>query len=225
MLHLNILACRYTKGVILDGKIYNRHCVIELYVVSYQSMFQNMLCDSKPLNHWVSYNKTFKKDLYFKGSRPVDTKCYRVIAVMSSVVITLLAGGSRVVGQQSSEIQVTAVVDAFHAALAAGDSVTALRHLAPDVTILESGGIEDKEHYRSGHLVADMRFAQAMPRERGEIQVKLLGDVAWAYSTSITQGRIGDREINSQGAELMVLAREDGAWKIKAIHWSSRQRR
>jgi len=23
----------------------------------------------------------------------------------------------------------------------------------------------------------------------------------------------------------MVLAREDGAWKIKAIHWSSRQRR
>ena len=32
-------------------------------------------------------------------------------------------------------------------------------------------------------------------------------------------------EINSQGAELMVLAREDGAWKIKAIHWSSRQRR
>jgi ketosteroid isomerase-like protein len=70
-----------------------------------------------------------------------------------------------------------------------------------------------------------MRFSQAVPRERGEIQVKLLGDVAWAYSTSITQGRIGEREINSQGAELMVLAREDDAWKIKAIHWSSRKRR
>ena len=52
-----------------------------------------------------------------------------------------------------------------------------------------------------------MRFSQAVPRERGEIQVKLPGDVAWAYSTSITQGRIGDREINSQGAELMVLGR------------------
>ena len=93
------------------------------------------------------------------------------------------------------------------------------------MTILESGGVEDKESYRSGHLAADMRFAQSVPRERGEIHVKFLGDVAWAYSTSITQGRIGDREINSQGAELMVLAREDGAWKITAIHWSSRQRR
>ena len=155
----------------------------------------------------------------------MDTKYYRVIALLCGVVIALLAGGGSVVGQQSPEIQVTSVVDAYHAALAAGDSVAALSHLAPDVTILESGGVEDKESYRSGHLAADMRFAQAVPRERGEIQVKFLGDVAWAYSTSITQGQIGNREINSQGAELMVLAREDGAWKIKAIHWSSRQRR
>ena len=137
----------------------------------------------------------------------------------------MLAGSGCVVDQQNPEIQVVAVVDAYHAALATGDSVTALGHLAPDVTILESGGVEDKASYRSGHLAADMRFAQAVPRQRGEIQVTLLGDVAWASSTSITQGRSGDREINSQGAELMVLAREDGAWKIKAIHWSSRQRR
>ncbi len=160
----------------------------------------------------------------FKG-KPVDTMYYRAVALSCGVAITMLAGGSGVVGQLSPEVQVVAVVDAYHAALAAGDSVTALGHLAPDVIILESGGVEDKERYRSGHLAGDMRFAQAVPRERGEIQVSFLGDVAWAYSTSITQGRIGDREINSQGAELMVLAREDGAWKIKAIHWSSRQRR
>jgi len=155
----------------------------------------------------------------------VDTKYYRVIALLCGVMIAMLAGGGSVVGQQSPEMQVVAVIDAYHAALAAGDSVTALGHLAPDVTILESGGVEDKESYRSGHLAADMRFAQAVPRQRGEIQVTLVGNVAWAYSTSVTQGRLGDREINSQGAELMVLAREDGAWKIKAIHWSSRQRR
>ena len=149
----------------------------------------------------------------------------RLVALFSGIVVTMLAGGSDVVGQQSPELQVAAVIDAYHEALAAGDSVAALGHLAPDVTILESGGVEDKEQYRSGHLAGDMRFAQAVPRERGEIQVTILGDVAWAYSTSTTQGRLGDREINSQGAELMVLAREGGAWKIKAIHWSSRQRR
>ena len=126
---------------------------------------------------------------------------------------------------QSSEGEVVAVIEAFHAALAAGDSTAALSHLADDVTILESGGVEDKDHYRSGHLAGDMRFAQAVRRERGDVSVEVVGDVAWAHSTSVTQGRMGDREIDSQGAELVVLGREGGAWKIKAIHWSSRQRR
>ena len=117
------------------------------------------------------------------------------------------------------------VIEAFHAALAAGDSTRALSLLADDVVILESGGTEDKSHYRSGHLSGDMRFSQAVPRERGEIDVRVVGDVAWASSTSITQGRMGDREINSQGAELVVLARDGASWKITAIHWSSRTRR
>lgn len=126
---------------------------------------------------------------------------------------------------QSAADEVTAVVDAFHHALSSGDSTTALSYLAEDVIILESGGVEDKAHYRSGHLAGDMRFAAAVPRERGAIEVRVLGDVAWAHSTNTTQGKMGDREINSQGAELVVLARENGTWTIKAIHWSSRQRR
>jgi len=155
----------------------------------------------------------------------MDTRPYRVVALLCGVVVLMSARANSIAGQQSTEMQVAAVVDAYHAALAAGDSATALSHLAPEVAILESGGVEDKASYRSGHLAADMRFAQAVPRERGEIQVKFLGDVAWAFSTSITQGQIGNREINSQGAELMVLARENGVWRITAIHWSSRQRR
>ena len=130
-----------------------------------------------------------------------------------------------VVQAQSVEADVIAVIDSYHSALASGDSVTALAMLADDVTILESGNVEDKEHYRSGHLAGDMRFAAAVPRERSDITVTLMGDVACAWSTSITEGQMGEREINSQGAELMVVAREGGAWKIKAIHWSSRARR
>jgi ketosteroid isomerase-like protein len=126
---------------------------------------------------------------------------------------------------QDAEAAVIEVVDAYHTALASGDSTTALELLADDVTILESGGVEDKEHYRSGHLSGDMRFAQAVPRERGEITVQVIGDVAWAWSTNTAQGRMGDRDVNSQGAELVVLARSNAGWQIKAIHWSSRQRR
>jgi ketosteroid isomerase-like protein len=133
--------------------------------------------------------------------------------------------GPTIARAQSPEDDVRAVIDAYHAALASGDSTAALSLLAADVTILESGNVEDKDHYRSGHLAGDMRFAQAVPRERSEITVRLVGDVAWAWSTSVTQGRMGEREINSRGAELMVLARREDAWRIVAIHWSSRSAR
>lgn len=146
----------------------------------------------------------------------------RRAGVWSALVLAALAFAPEISAQATMEVE--AVVTAYHEALAAGDSVSALALLADDVVILESGGLETKEQYRSGHLSGDMRFAQAVPRERGAISVEVVGDVAWAWSTSVTTGRMGDREINAQGAELMVLAYAGGAWRIKAIHWSSRAR-
>ena len=145
--------------------------------------------------------------------------------VIASVVVAAALLPSQLTAQNGTEVEVVAVIEAFHDALASGDSTTALAHLDEGVVILESGGVEDKEHYRSGHLAGDMRFAAAVPRERGEISVRVVGDVAWAHSTNVTQGTMGEREINSQGAELVVLARIGGTWKITAIHWSSRARR
>ena len=141
--------------------------------------------------------------------------------------LAVVGGADEAPAQETSKEarEVMAVIEGFHEALAAGDSVTALGYLADDVVIMESGGVEDKEHYRSGHLPGDIRFAQAVPRKRGEITVEVRGDVAWAYSTSVVEGKMGEREINSQSAELVVLTRTAGEWKIKAIHWSSRRRR
>ena len=36
-------------------------------------------------------------------------------------------------------------------------------------------------------------------------------------------GQMGEREINSQGTETMVLRRSDDGWRIVHIHWSSRR--
>lgn len=144
-----------------------------------------------------------------------------VVTALSVGVLTPVPAKAQMTDAEAVE----AVVDAFHRALAEGDSTRALSLLADDVTILESGGVETKAQYRSGHIRGDMRFAQAVPRERGAIHVTVVGDVAWAHSTNVAQGTMGDREVDSQGAELMVLAREGGTWKIKAIHWSSRARR
>jgi ketosteroid isomerase-like protein len=116
-------------------------------------------------------------------------------------------------------------VTEFHQALARGDSTAALALLAPDVIILESGGREDRDEYRSHHLSADIDFARAVPSRVGPMKVTIVGDVAWVSSTSETTGTFRERPINSAGAELMVLSRQAGGWKIRAIHWSSRTRR
>jgi ketosteroid isomerase-like protein len=175
-------------------------------------------------DHLVHWHTTVSTTLT-SGGPTMRHKYFRVWTLLLSGFVATTIGVPGVAGQQPIRVQVTGVIDAFHAALAMGDSVAALSHLAEDVIILETGGIETKAQYRAGHLAGDMSFAAAVPRERGEMLVTIIGDVAWAHSTSITQGRTGDREINSQGAELVVLAREDGNWKIKAIHWSSRQGR
>jgi ketosteroid isomerase-like protein len=117
---------------------------------------------------------------------------------------------------------VAEIVHRFHAALEAGDSATALRLLADDAIVLESGGVETKEEYRSHHLPGDIAFARAVARETGPVRVVVRGDVAWATSTSTMRGTYRDRPVNSQGVELMVLERTPEGWRIAAIHWSSR---
>lgn len=121
--------------------------------------------------------------------------------------------------------EVVATVERFHRALAEADSAGALALLTPDVQILESGGMEDRAEYRSHHLSSDIEFARAVPSRRSATAVRVHGDVAWATSTSITQGTFRDRAVNSAGAELMVLVRTPQGWRIAAIHWSSRNRR
>ncbi|MDP2640636.1 MAG: DUF4440 domain-containing protein [Betaproteobacteria bacterium] len=117
---------------------------------------------------------------------------------------------------------VASTVSGYHAARARGDSIGVLRLLAADAVILENGGLETREQYRSHHLPADIEFAQAVPTRQGAVQVTVIGDVAWASSPSVTQGTYRERAINSAGAELMVLSRTATGWVIRAIHWSSR---
>ena len=117
----------------------------------------------------------------------------------------------------------TEVVDAFHAALSAGDSAAALGFLSPDVVIFESGGAEmSREEYRSRHLGADMEFSQSTAREITERRAEAGADVAVVLTRSTTSGTFRDREIDSTGVETMVLVLTNDSWTIQHIHWSSR---
>jgi uncharacterized protein (TIGR02246 family) len=144
----------------------------------------------------------------------------RILPVLLASIALLSAGSAE--AQVSDSAAVAAVVSAYHAALQARDSTAALRLLAADVVVVESGGVETREEYRAHHLPADMNFAQALPATREFRRIVVVGDVAWAVGTSRTSGTYRDREVNSAGAELMVLTRTPEGWRIRAIHWSSR---
>ncbi|TFH66472.1 MAG: DUF4440 domain-containing protein, partial [Gemmatimonadales bacterium] len=153
-----------------------------------------------------------------------ESRMIRTVSI-ATLALAALSTPSQAQSPQPDSLAVAKVVAAYHEALQKGDSATALRYLALDAVVLESGGRESRQEYRSHHLPADMQFAQAVPSERSSIEVAVAGDVAWAVSTSHAQGTFRDRAINSQGAELMVLSRTPNGWVIRAIHWSSRNRR
>lgn len=119
---------------------------------------------------------------------------------------------------------IVGTVDRFHQALAAGDSLGALALLTGDVVVLESGGFETRAEFRHHHLPADIHFARSTKGERTVRSVSQRGDVAWVAATSTATGTFRGRAVNSAGAELMVLVRTPGGWRIGAIHWSSRRR-
>jgi len=144
-------------------------------------------------------------------------------------IILLLAGvlaPSNTIAQQAQEdsAAVARVVHQFHTALSTGDSSAAMALLADDVLILESGGVETRDEYRAHHLAADIQFAQAVPTTTGPPMIRMREGVAWAITTSVTKGTFNGREVNSAGAELMVLTHEREGWRIRSIHWSSRRR-
>ena len=153
-------------------------------------------------------------------SKPVRAVAIGAVLLVASAPV-LSAQGSA----QGDSAAAAATVGRFHAAVVAGDSTLALSFLTPDAVVLESGGIETREEFRSRHLAADIAFAQAVKSERGPMRVTVRGDAAWVSSTSTSTGEDRGRPINSAGAELMVLARTPQGWRIAAIHWSSRTRR
>lgn len=114
---------------------------------------------------------------------------------------------------------------AFHDALARGDGDAAMALLAPDAVILEMGVRESRAEYAEKHLKADIEFARAVPATRGPVLVRQEGDVAWISTTGICKGEFRGKTVETENAELMVLARKNNQWQIRAIHWSGHSHR
>lgn len=115
---------------------------------------------------------------------------------------------------------ITAVVEGFHRALDRGDGAAAMALLAPDALVIESGTVQTREEYAHEHLDEDIAFAKSAPSTRSALKILQEGMVAWISSTTEIRGSYKGRQINSAGAELMVVTQTSAGWRIRAIHWS-----
>lgn len=145
------------------------------------------------------------------------TRALMATALLSLPMIVTLPSEAR--GETPPE----AVVDAFHAALAAGDRAAALSRLDPAAIIFEGGGAEmSRDEYAHHHLGGDMEFSAAVDREITERFSSSQGQLAWVVTRSRTRGTYRERALDLAGTETMILRRSGDGWRIVHVHWSSR---
>jgi ketosteroid isomerase-like protein len=115
------------------------------------------------------------------------------------------------------------VVGRFFEALRGRDSAAALSLLDAQVVVYESGNVEhSRAEYASKHLPADMDYLKSrtqtvLSRASGDD-----GNIAWVATESRSR-TAGSTSQESIGTETMILRRNDDAWRIVHIHWSSRK--
>lgn len=146
----------------------------------------------------------------------------RSLGILFAFIALLTSVDSAVAQSDSAAVVRTAL--RFHVALEAGDTAAVKTVIAPDLQVLEGGEVETRAQYFAHHLAADIEFAKTVPSKRTVISYTREGNVAWLVSTSTTTGNFRGREVNSVGAELMILSGSPEGWKIRAVHWSSARR-
>ncbi len=146
-------------------------------------------------------------------------------SIAAALVLALSAGALGAQVPRADSVAAVAAVEQFHAALAAADSVRAVALLTDDVLIIESGNIQTRSEYLSGHLGADMKASQGSKGERSLMRVSVRGDAAYLVSKTLNPPTGAAGNTGSESVELMVVTKSAGVWKISAVHWSSRRRR
>jgi ketosteroid isomerase-like protein len=138
-------------------------------------------------------------------------------------LLVFLPPGAGAKSPSAEDAAPVAVVERFGAALANGDLATAESLLDPEVLILESGGAEqNRAEYMGHHAGADAKFLRDAIVHPGRRRVHVEGDLAWVGSESELQAKADGKPLTLLSTETMVLRRQQGAWRIVHIHWSSR---
>ena len=123
-----------------------------------------------------------------------------------------------------TEAEIRNTLEAFYAAMKNGDRAAAMSHIAEDAVFVEGGRLETRQQYEENHLPNDIGFEKQVTGKRGEWKITIEDNTAWAIATTEYDGIFDGAPVAFTGAQLAVLSRDAGAWRIRSIHWSSRRR-
>jgi ketosteroid isomerase-like protein len=123
-----------------------------------------------------------------------------------------------------NEADIQAVLEGFYGAMRKGDTAAAMSFIAPDAVFIESGRLETRAEYESNHLPLDIEFESKVMGKRAPLRVTFEGNTAWVIATTEYNGEFQGGPVDFVSAQLMVLTRDAGSWRIRSIHWSSRRR-
>jgi ketosteroid isomerase-like protein len=139
------------------------------------------------------------------------------------LAVGVLSCGLAACATPPREADVTAVLESFYGAMGRGDSAAVMSLIAPDAMFVESGRLETRDEYEKNHLPLDIEFESQVKGVRGPMRVWFEGDTAWVIVTTDFKGTFNGGPVNIVSAQLAVLTRDSGDWRIRSIHWSSRR--
>jgi len=134
-----------------------------------------------------------------------------------AALATLLASCAQQPSTADDERAITEALESFYAAMGRGDAAAAMDAIAPDAMFVESGRLETREQYEESHLPADIEFETQVTGRRTIHSVKIEGDAAWVIATTDYDGTFNGRPVKFVGAQLAVLSRQDGRWRIRSV--------
>lgn len=127
-----------------------------------------------------------------------------------------MASGAQQAPSAADTSGIIGVVRDFYGAIAAGDSAHARTMLDAAASIVVDGRAVARDTYTRR---AETTSAPALTARSGW-QVRREGDVAWVTTRTLEAGEMDNRAVGISGAELVVLARRGGTWRIVAINAS-----
>ena len=147
----------------------------------------------------------------------------------SRLLLALAIVASATARAQAPKRGAVDVARAYLGAMDRSDLDAAGELFAKRSSIFESGGTEgDWAHYREHHIGPELGEIVSFETTLGEPEEEKSLDgsmafVAWPieYKIELKDGRV----IDSRGTVTFVLAREQDAYRIRHMHWSSRKKK